>query len=1270
MVVGGSCQGYDGGNGTYGRPQRLGVTEGEEAALMSGRVERGGGGGGGRAGAVTSTAVDCGGAAATTSSSSGGRGGDGGDGGGGRDGSPAAAAGGESGVLRSRGGGCLCARSGGAQRRSSDFFRVAGSNGGAVAPEADGRSRVFRGNGGGGAAAAATGYTLPAAAGRSLMEEAAARTSSAAGAGLGPDSVSAAAMSNGGGGGVGVQVPMHHHHPHHHHSAIATAAAAATGTGMGVLGVVNPSAAMAPPGRHHLAPAPVAAVAAMEALTRGRRRRTGMGGPCIGFATRARGVQYAPQCTVCIQLRLWRAWFCVFLVCLMLLSLNSILTSRARPSIAVTSRAGYGGRCSGKRDEAMRQLQALQRQEGEGNQHLFLKSDVKGDHNLLVENDSKHTKRWRRGVTPKKEKAIVVLPRAIDGPRPFTWNSNEDKDEDNDDSEDNIKNDNPRGSAWTMTRGQSSNWDVRDGRGGGKEDDDEEEEEEEEERGGGGGGGRGGGRRELWQRQDGNGGDGLKEGKVGGGKVVVALELQVEVGRPQSVTGDHFLCATLDWWPPDKCSYGRCSWGNASILNLDLSSKRLLKVVSALSPLVLRIGGTLEDRIVYDMRGGEEKGGRKEGGGRDDEDGRNCPQLKRDPSHRSGYTKGCLTKRRWDDINAFSKRAGCKLVFGLNALSGRDGCSRDCAQQERQRWGRRPGVRKAEGSWDPSNARSLLEYTSRQGYEIWAWELGNELSGRQAIVSKVSAKQYAEDVRRLRELINELWSSPKSDDHSRSDGEPEGGPGVRNSTDDGSPTDPRGGPIYTSSEEEAKRNGTPIVHQLSALRQQEGRELIGSQSWYNRGRRGGEGGGGSGGEEFLKDAKFLVDFASLTSPDIIDGVSYHSYDLGAGNDPKLAEKVMSAAKASAMAASAQAVGFQVKANAPWAQLWQGETGGAYNSGQAGVTDTFMSAFWYLNYTAATAANGHNAFCRQTLVGGNYGLLEVGTFDPNPDYYAALLWRRLMGTQALAVRTMTAIAKSSRAMEMTATNTDMSAGNTAGGTAGGEGGGGGGAVGGGGGGGKGKSFDDLKAYAHCHHNSSWNRKGTIESRNEASGSRSETSWNRNGPIGNPNETSSRRDETSWNRDKTSWDRDETSWDRDETCGDREETSRDRDETSGDRDETSRDRDETTRRSFLTSGHSQLQDWERLSDRSGANAENNKEEEDDKAEESEEEEGEEEEEEEEEDKEEGEVLGAFLNPDRPADVIYPITTKRRKTTKQRKGGRRRMRRRRRRRRLEPS
>lgn len=35
-----------------------------------------------------------------------------------------------------------------------------------------------------------------------------------------------------------------------------------------------------------------------------------------------------------------------------------------------------------------------------------------------------------------------------------------------------------------------------------------------------------------------------------------------------AATDDSFICATLDWWPSDKCDYGQCPWGSAGILNL------------------------------------------------------------------------------------------------------------------------------------------------------------------------------------------------------------------------------------------------------------------------------------------------------------------------------------------------------------------------------------------------------------------------------------------------------------------------------------------------------------------------------------------------------------------------------------------------------------------------------------------------------------------------------------------------------------------------------
>ncbi|URD73124.1 heparanase-like protein [Musa troglodytarum] len=66
---------------------------------------------------------------------------------------------------------------------------------------------------------------------------------------------------------------------------------------------------------------------------------------------------------------------------------------------------------------------------------------------------------------------------------------------------------------------------------------------------------------------------------------------------------------------------------------------------------------------------------------------------------------------------------------------------------------------------------------------------------------------------------------------------------------------------------------------------------------------------------------------------------------------------------------------------------------------------------YLDQLGMVSRLHHKVFCRQTLIGGNYGLLDHDTFVPNPDYYrstsssssswnSALLWHRLMGAGVL------------------------------------------------------------------------------------------------------------------------------------------------------------------------------------------------------------------------------------------------------------------------------
>ncbi|KAL4313093.1 hypothetical protein GQ457_01G017250 [Hibiscus cannabinus] len=79
-----------------------------------------------------------------------------------------------------------------------------------------------------------------------------------------------------------------------------------------------------------------------------------------------------------------------------------------------------------------------------------------------------------------------------------------------------------------------------------------------------------------------------------------------------------------------------------------------------------------------------------------------------------------------------------------------------------------------------------------------------------------------------------------------------------------------------------------------------------------------------------------------------------------------------------------------------------ESRGAFNSGSKDVSPTFVDGFWYLDQMGMATTYDQKVFCRQALIGGNYGLLSATTFIPNPDYYGALLWHQLMGSTVLAV----------------------------------------------------------------------------------------------------------------------------------------------------------------------------------------------------------------------------------------------------------------------------
>jgi len=87
-------------------------------------------------------------------------------------------------------------------------------------------------------------------------------------------------------------------------------------------------------------------------------------------------------------------------------------------------------------------------------------------------------------------------------------------------------------------------------------------------------------------------------------------------------------------------------------------------------------------------------------------------------------------------------------------------------------------------------------------------------------------------------------------------------------------------------------------------------------------------------------------------------------------------------------------------HAPDAPVWMAETNHARCGGAPGVSDTWASTFWYLDQLGSLARHGQSVMVRQTLSGSDFGMLDDATLQPRPDYWGALLWRRLMGSRVL------------------------------------------------------------------------------------------------------------------------------------------------------------------------------------------------------------------------------------------------------------------------------
>ena len=85
--------------------------------------------------------------------------------------------------------------------------------------------------------------------------------------------------------------------------------------------------------------------------------------------------------------------------------------------------------------------------------------------------------------------------------------------------------------------------------------------------------------------------------------------------------------------------------------------------------------------------------------------------------------------------------------------------------------------------------------------------------------------------------------------------------------------------------------------------------------------------------------------------------------------------------------------------APGKPIWLTETAETACGGDPWAAD-FIDSFRYLAQLGELAQKNVQVVMHNTLNASDYGLLDETTLDPRPNYWAAVLWRRLMGTTVL------------------------------------------------------------------------------------------------------------------------------------------------------------------------------------------------------------------------------------------------------------------------------
>ena len=159
-------------------------------------------------------------------------------------------------------------------------------------------------------------------------------------------------------------------------------------------------------------------------------------------------------------------------------------------------------------------------------------------------------------------------------------------------------------------------------------------------------------------------------------------------------------------------------------------------------------------------------------------------------------------------------------------------------------------------------------------------------------------------------------------------------------------------------------------------------------------------------DRVMRDGTLSIDELMTGIEELPDALSYHCYY---GTSERLAEAlpgwhwdaedVLSDLYLDVWKRAADVYGAARDRYIPGAELWVTEAADASGGGNTWAS-TYLDVPRTLTELAAFSEFDKGIIFHNTLASSDYGYLQRITFDPRPNYFAVLLWNRLMGTEVL------------------------------------------------------------------------------------------------------------------------------------------------------------------------------------------------------------------------------------------------------------------------------